>query len=183
MNDDIARDLDFKIVTEIKQGIAPSTAPVHCQEMKLSLLQFCLNSRTSAIHLAPAVLEQKHDLDQDDDFEDLDSQESQLDLDIDQLNENQDPMNVSNQLLWNQAQQRDKFTPRILKMLRDGDRYHSGIPLAECEERDKVLYFRDRKYVPKSDRLRLRIIQSAHDSVPSGHSGRSKRCEILSRFY
>ena len=46
------------------------------------------------------------------------------------------------------ARERDKFAPLILKLLKDGARYHKGIPLAECEDRDGCLYLRDRCYVP-----------------------------------
>ena len=99
MNNDIIRNLDFKIVTEIKQKITFSISLVHCQEMKLFSFQFCLIFRISAIHLVSVVLKQEHDLDQNETFEDFDSEESQLNLVMNQLNEDQDSMNISTQLL------------------------------------------------------------------------------------
>ena len=85
--------------------------------------------------------------------------------------------------LWDLANQSDEFAPQVLEMLRSGARYHSGIPLAECEERDGALYFRGKRYVPNSNKLRLRLIQLAHDSVAGGHPGRSKCYELVSRAY
>ena len=98
------------------------------------------------IVLAPAILDQEQDLDEDDDTE-TDREEPQLDLVTDQLNPDDDPMDVATQDLWNRALDRDKFSPRVLEMLRNGSRYHSGIQLAECEDRNGILYFRNRQYV------------------------------------
>ena len=139
-----------------------------------------------SLMLAPASLDQEHELDAESDAEpndDLNPNEPQLDLDSDQVAPDQDPMDVATQHLWNLAQDRDQFAPRILDMLANGARYHSGIQLAECEDRDGSLYFRNRKYVPKSDRLRLRILQLAHDSVAGGHPGRAKCHELVNRAY
>ena len=134
------------------------------------------------IVLAPAILDQEQDLDEDDDTE-TDHEDPQLDLVTDQLNPDNDPMDVATQDLWNRALDRDKFSPRVLEMLRNGSRYHSGIQLAECEDRNGILYFRNRQYVPKSDSLRLRILQLAHNSVAGGHPGRAKCYELISRSY
>ena len=94
-----------------------------------------------------------------------------------------DPADVPTQTLWEQAETQDQFAPQVLEALRSGARHHSQIPLAECEERNNSLYFRDRKYVPNSDRLRLQIIQLAHDSIAGGHPGRSKTYELVSHAY
>ena len=145
--------------------------------------------------MAPAILDQEEKLDDEldveqdppepnaEDDQELDPNEPQLDLDSDQVPSEEDPMDVAILNLWDLAQRRDKFAPRVLKMLTDGVRYHSGIQLAECEDRNGLLYFRNRKYVPKSDRLRLRILQQAHDSVAGGHPGRAKCHELISRVY
>ena len=66
-----------------------------------------------------------------------------------------DPADVPTQTLWEQAETQDQFAPQVLKALRSGARHYSQIPLTECEEQNNSLYFRDRKYVPNSDRLRL----------------------------
>ena len=138
------------------------------------------------IRLAPAFLEQEHELDESENLgneDDNHNDEPQLDPDSDQIASDNDPMDIPTDELWNQAIQRDRFAPKILVMLQNGTRYHSGIQLAECEDRDGVLYFRNRRYVPKSDRLRLRILQLAHDIVVGGHPGRAKCFEIIGRSY
>lgn len=68
-------------------------------------------------------------------------------------------------------------------MLHDGTKYHNDIQLAECENRDGILYFRNKRYVPQFDKLRLRLIQLAHDSIAKGHPGLAKCHELVSRNY
>ena len=119
---------------------------------------------------------------------DLDYEEPEPDnlepqLDQEGPDPDDDPTDVPTQTLWEQAESNDQFAPQVLEALRSGARHHNRIPLAECEERNNSLYFRDRKYVPNSDRLRLRIIQLAHDSIAGGHPGRSKCYELVSRAY
>ena len=69
--------------------------------------------------------------------------EQQLDLTIDQINPDEDPMNIPTQLLWDQAQQQDQFALNVFQMLRNGAQCHSRIPLAKCKKRDRILYFRN----------------------------------------
>ena len=111
----------------------------------------------------------------------IDDSKFQLNLNISALDD--DFADVFTQKLWNQAEARNIFEFRILKALRNGDRYHNKIPLVECEERNNTLYFRDKKYVFNSNSFRLRIIQLAHDSVTSEHSKRAKTYELVSRVY
>lgn len=56
------------------------------------------------------------------------------------------------------------------------------ISLSECELRNDRLYFRNRLYVPDTD-LRLQLLETAHSSAESGHPGRNKLYELLSRDY
>ena len=139
----------------------------------------------STIMLAPASIE--HDpefIEPDPELIEPDrADEPQLDQPTDQVDPDQDPLDVPTQLLWEQAQLPDQFASKLLDALHDNVRHHPKIQLAEYENRDGVLYFRDGKYVPKSDRLRLRLIQHAHDSVAGGHPGRSKCYELMSRSY
>ncbi|TKA52632.1 hypothetical protein B0A49_13533, partial [Cryomyces minteri] len=79
-----------------------------------------------------------------------------------------------------EANECQKFWLR--RRLRDV-RYCKQIQLADCSERNGHLYFRDRRYVPKSYRLRLRLLQQAHDSVPSGHPGCAKCYDLISRSH
>ena len=60
------------------------------------------------IVLAPAILDQEQDLDEDDNTE-TDRKEPQLDLVTDQLNPDDDPMDVATQDLWNRALDRISF--------------------------------------------------------------------------
>jgi len=62
-------------------------------------------------------------------------------------------------------------------------RHHNKISLVECEEHENHLYFQERKYVLNSNKLRLCIIQLAHDSVVNNHSERAKSYELISWIY
>jgi len=61
--------------------------------------------------------------------------------------------------------------------------HHNKISLVECEKHENHLYFQERKYVLNSDKLRLRIIQLAHDSVVDDHSEKVKSYELISQVY
>ncbi|KAJ6436324.1 mRNA 3 end-processing YTH1 [Purpureocillium lavendulum] len=60
--------------------------------------------------------------------------------------------------------------------------HSKDIPLSECTINDGRLYFRERLYVPQGE-LRTLLIQLAHDSVESGHPGKNKLYELISRSY
>ncbi len=132
------------------------------------------------LHLSPIQMDAE--VDPDPEPENPLDQEPQLDDDQPD-DPNEDPRDTLTHQLWDHATQADQFGPKVLEMLRSEARYHSGIPLAECEEREGVLYFRGKRYVPNSNKLRLRLIQLAHDSVPGGHPGRTKCYELVNRAY
>lgn len=71
-----------------------------------------------------------------------------------------------------------------------GTPHSKDVTLSECRITDGRLYFRDRVYVPDSSEpevdvpsLRTFILQTIHDSVESGHPGKNKLYELISRFY
>ena len=62
------------------------------------------------------------------------------------------------------------------------------IALAECEIIQDRLYFRDRLYVPDvimedGTPFRTYLLQAVHDSCESGHPGKNKMYEAISRYY
>ncbi len=150
----------------------PKIVDLQCRVIYLDPVQLHLSPASSqkSITLAPMDME-------------LESDEPEPQLDQAPPDLDEDPLDTPTQTLWDQAQENDRFAPQVLEMLRTGVRHHNRIPLAECEERNQALYFRGKKYVPNSDRLRLRIIQLAHDSVPGGHPGRANCYELVSRVY
>ena len=54
---------------------------------------------------------------------------------------------------------------------------------AEWSQRDGLLYFRGRIYVPPTSDLRRRIVFLCHDTKIAGHAGRFKTLELVSRNY
>ncbi len=68
-------------------------------------------------------------------------------------------------------------------MLCNEAQHHNKIFLVECEKHENHLYFQERKYVLNSNKLRLHIIQLAHDSVIDDHSERAKSYELISWVY
>ncbi len=160
--------LDPKVVDLLD----PKVVDLQCRTIYLDPIQLHLNPAASQKTITLAPMDIIPEL-----------QEAEPQLDQTPTDPEEDPLDTPTQTLWDQAQASDKFTPQVLDMLRAGARHHNRIPLAECEERDQALLFRGRKYVPNSDRLRLRLIQLAHDSVPGGHPGRTNCYELVSRAY
>jgi hypothetical protein len=64
----------------------------------------------------------------------------------------------------------------------EGIPHLKDISLSECRIAGNRLYFRDRLYVPDTE-LRLLLLQLAHDSVETGHPGKNKLYDLLSRDY
>ena len=85
--------------------------------------------------------------------------------------------------LMNQGYELDPFPNSILTLLRNGASHSKDITLAECEDRDGRLYYRERLYVPDLHDLRLRLCKEHHDSPVAGHPGRAKTFGLLSRTY
>ncbi len=104
-------------------------------------------------------------------------------LNQDTLNLDEDFADTFTQTLWKQVKINDKFVAQIIEVLHNEAWYHNKISLVECEEHENHLYFQERKYVLNSDKLCLRIIQLAHDSVIDDHSERAKSYELISWVY
>jgi hypothetical protein len=85
--------------------------------------------------------------------------------------------------LWEEGYRLDPIPNQILRMLQEKVQHSRLISLADCEEIDGKLYYREKLFVPASDRLRLHLIQQHHDTPAMGHSGRTKTLELLSRNY
>ena len=116
----------------------------HHQDITLHAIQLHLEPRITDQYLAATFLDEEKALDNNDSNETDISFEPQLDLATDQTQPDDDPLDVPTETLWDLARERDKFAPLILKLLKEGARYHKGIPLAECEDRNGYLYFQDR---------------------------------------
>ena len=154
--------------------------------MRLQSLQLHLNSKKffhlCVTHLASVFTEQENELEFLDSSDDK-SNESQLDINTDQLHSNENSIETSIQLLWNQVIERDHFMLQILIMLDNDMHYCSRISLAEYENQDDILYFRNHKYVLNFNHLHLQIIQLAHDNIADDHSDHEKCFELIFRAY
>src|SRR6266566_2610671 len=91
---------------------------------------------------------------------------------------------VSLEELFEEGYMADQFPTQVLQNLRNGTRQSKEITLAECTEQEGQLYYRGVKYVPNYPPLRLRIMQEYHDTPSTGHPGRDKMFDLVSRdFY
>ena len=66
--------------------------------------------------------------------------------------------------------------------------HHNGPPpirsaLTDWQEKDGLIFYRDRCYVPADESLRRDLIQQHHDSPAAGHPGKFKTLELLRRSY
>jgi hypothetical protein len=85
--------------------------------------------------------------------------------------------------LFTDGYNEDPFPNKILKLIRDGAKYCREISLAECDEHNNLLYYRQRIWVPNYEPLKLHLLQQHHDVLAAGHPGRSKTLEYLCRNY
>lgn len=94
--------------------------------------------------------------------------------------------------LLDEGLQQDPWFHKIRdEMLKPTGTPHSKeVALSECRITNGKLYFRDRIYVPDTSELGLNptnlrtlLLQIAHDSVESGHPGKNKLYELISRSY
>jgi len=99
------------------------------------------------------------------------------------LNLDEDFADTFIQTLWEQVEVNDMFAVQIIKALCNEARHHNKIFLVECEKHENHLYFQERRYVFNFNKLRLRIIQLAHDSIINDHSERVKSYELISWVY
>ncbi|KAH0610986.1 uncharacterized protein H6S33_011413 [Morchella sextelata] len=67
------------------------------------------------------------------------------------------------------------------------ERVEQGEKLGEMKdiaEKDGLLFYKNRLYIPADDRIKIRIAQAEHDSKVAGHFGQDKTLELITRnFY
>jgi hypothetical protein len=85
--------------------------------------------------------------------------------------------------LFTDGYNEDPFPNKILKLIRDGAKHCRKISLAECDEHNNLLHYRQRIWVPNYEPLKLHLLQQHHDVPAAGHPGRSKTLEYLCRNY
>jgi len=86
--------------------------------------------------------------------------------------------------LWEEAYNNDTLEKETLALLQEpGTQRSKRISLTECQEIQGHLYYRDRRYVPEYAPLRKRLLSLHHDILSSGHRGRERTYENISRSY
>ena len=88
--------------------------------------------------------------------------------------------------LFERAYQTDKShkTPTsILQALERGDKRRVEFTLADCENQEGILFYRNRFFIPRHKDLRLHLMQNHHNSPAFGHPGSRKTLELLLRNY
>ena len=113
-------------------------------------------------------------------IEEFDIENIKSQLNQDTLNLDKDSADILTQTLWKQVEINDKFAAQIIEALRNEAQHHNKISLIECEEYKNHLYFQEKKYVLNLNKLRLHIIQLAHDNVVNDHSKWVKDYELIS---
>jgi transposase InsO family protein len=85
--------------------------------------------------------------------------------------------------LLKKGYEEDLVPGSVLEALDRGDEKHSDISLADCTRKYGRLYYRKRLYVPDLDELKAEILRECHEGPITGHPGRSKTYELLTREY
>jgi hypothetical protein len=81
--------------------------------------------------------------------------------------------------LFTNGYSEDPFPNKILKLIRHGTKYCREISLAECDEHNNLLHYRQRIWVLNYEPLKLHLLQQHYDVPAAGHPGRSKTLEYL----
>ena len=78
-----------------------------------------------------------------------------------------------------ETEEQDDEVVKAVRELRAG----TGVRAGEWAEHDGLVLYRGLVYVPRDEDLRRRIVQAHHDSRVTGHPGRWKTLELVSRNY
>lgn len=93
--------------------------------------------------------------------------------------QNRGPETLEN--LLDQAYTKDETPNKILEQLRNKEQKSSLITLANCQEKNGHLYYRNCLYIPGYSPLQLRILEDHHSAPAAGHPGRAKTFGLISR--
>ena len=55
--------------------------------------------------------------------------------------------------------------------------------IAAWEEKDGLVYFKGRLYVPNERALCREVLQTCHDNLTAGHPGKNGTLKLISRYY
>jgi hypothetical protein len=81
------------------------------------------------------------------------------------------------------ATDRDPEVVFALRLLKGHGPQQLTNGLSDWEERDGLVFYKGRVYIPKVPRLRKQIVSLCHDSVSTGHPGRRGTLELVSQLY
>ena len=68
-------------------------------------------------------------------------------------------------------------------MIKNNIRQSKEITIADCEDRNRRLFYRNKRYIPDYNDLKLQLLGLGHAQPIAGHPGISKIYEILHRHY
>jgi Integrase zinc binding domain len=134
-----------------------------------------------ASHAAPTTSEPALDLQEPEPAEALTPKSGLEPLSESELRVLEIPLQI--EALIKEAYKTDPVPSSILQALKDGAERHPDITLAKCEERGTYLYYRDCLYVPDHDKLKAELLRACYDTPATGHPGRLKTYELLTREY
>jgi transposase InsO family protein len=78
---------------------------------------------------------------------------------------------------------RDSDVILALRLLKEQGPRQLTDGLSDWEERDGLVFYKGRVYIPKSLDLRKRVMRLCHDSPSAGHPGRRGTLELVSQLY
>jgi len=85
--------------------------------------------------------------------------------------------------IWQGVKKGNQHDP-VVKATRElGQTPNQSVHSLEWAEREGLLFFRSKIYVPNLPNLRRRIVAACHDTTITGHPGRWKTLELVSWSY
>ena len=77
--------------------------------------------------------------------------------------------------------EKEELVVKAVEELRKG--HSKSVHVVEWSERDGLLHFRGKIYIPGSLEVRHRIVSQHHDTRVAGHTGQWKTLELVARNY
>ena len=78
---------------------------------------------------------------------------------------------------------KDDFFAKALQAIKENGLLPIRSSLDEWKNKEGMLFFKDRCYIPPHKELQWEVVKWYHNSLPGGHPGHFKTLELIQRYY
>ena len=81
------------------------------------------------------------------------------------------------------ALKEDRLVSEIIEALKPGQKTHKLMPLAECQQKDNLIYINSLLYILDEPAIQLKVLKSCHDHLAAGHPIRASTYKLVTCDY